>query len=187
VSAQRGGTGDRRERLEAIEEALFATPLGVWAVLDGASVQGLVRALHTHGTSSACLFAGKLEPSLARVAPYLVRLERGSAFAGWVLERGWGRHWGVFLRADAGLDALRKHLRRFLLVKSPEGRTMQFRWYDPRVLRLYLPTCNAEEVATLFGALVRSFAMESEDAQELLVFTPDAAPPARRAVALARG
>jgi len=173
--------------IEVLLERLFDPPtIGTWAVLDGASVPGLVRAIHTHGAESACLFAGKLEPSMARVAPYLVRLEEDASFTRWLLERGWGRHWGVFLRSAASLDALRKHLRRFLMVKDPAGKTVQFRWYDPRVLRIYLPTCIEVEVEALFGSVVASYGVESEDAQELLVFTPDAAPPRLEALALAK-
>ena len=35
------------------------------------------------------------------------------------------------------VDELRRHLRRFLLVKDESGRQLYFRYYDPRVLRLY--------------------------------------------------
>jgi hypothetical protein len=48
-------------------------------------------------------------------------------------------------------------------------RKLLFRFYDPRVLRAYLPTCLAEELNIVFGP-VRNFWMESRDPGELLEF-----------------
>jgi hypothetical protein len=53
------------------------------------------------------------------------------------------------------------------MVYSPEAKPMYFRYYDPRVLRIYLPTCNAQELATVFGP-VTSFVLEDADASTLL-------------------
>jgi hypothetical protein len=39
---------------------------------------------------------------------------------------------------------------------------MLFRYYDPRVLRSYLPTCTPEELAQVFGP-IHSFVMESAE------------------------
>lgn len=159
------------KRTQALLQHLFDDPsLGTWAVLDGASVQGLVRAIATHGVQSACLLAGKLHPSMACVAPYLVALEESSSFTSWLLETGWGRHWGVFLRSRSDLESLRKHLRRFLLVKDPEGKRLHFRYYDPRVLELYLPTCTPRELDAVFGNIV-VFLMEMSAGAKLASFT----------------
>lgn len=46
---------------------------------------------------------------------------------------------------------LRRHFRRFLRVTDEQGQPLMFRYYDPRVLRVYLPTCTAEELALVFG------------------------------------
>ena len=52
---------------------------------------------------------------------------------------------------DATLEELRRHFRKFLKVEDPKGKSLIFRYYDPRVLRVYLPTCNAMELQTVFG------------------------------------
>jgi hypothetical protein len=49
---------------------------------------------------------------------------------------------------------------------------MVFRYYDPRVLRVYLPTCNAEELATVFGP-IETFWTEGSDPATLLEFHRD--------------
>ena len=54
-----------------------------------------------------------------------------------------------------------RHFRQFLRVRDEAGREFFFRFYDPRVLRVYLPTCNSEELRTFFGP-VELFSMEGE-------------------------
>ncbi len=141
----------------------------VYAVLDGASVPGLRPRLEAAREEWACLYRGELEPELARAAPYLVRLLPESPLTDWILEEGWGRHWGIFAVSAAGLEALRRHLRGFLRVRDHTGAVLYFRYYDPRVLAVYLPTCNRQEIAAVYGPISRFIAEDehSGDALEL--------------------
>jgi Domain of unknown function (DUF4123) len=153
---------------DRVKELLFAGGgFGVFAVLDGASVSGLRVKLHQVQPEHVCLYRGELEPDMAEVAPYLVRLERKAEFTEWVLTQGWGKHWGIFACTQADLQAMRQHFRRFLIVHDESGKPLYFRFYDPRVLRTYLPTCNASELAAIFGP-VESYVLEGEDAGVLL-------------------
>lgn len=156
-----------RQRLFAAEEGL-----NTYAVLDGASIPGLLERLDDEEPEFACLYRGELEPELAEVAPYLVQLEPDSAFTEWLLSKGWGKHWGIFAATGADLAATRRHFRTFLMVKSPDRSQLYFRFYDPRVFRVYLPTCNAEELAIVFGP-IGSYALEDEDASVLVKFSSD--------------
>lgn len=159
-------------RLPALGARLYADPTQrVFAVLDGARIPRLLRTAHSLGATLHCLFAGQLEPSLQRVAPYLVELDPVGDFTAWLLDAGFGRSWGIFVRTHHEAAALRKHLRRFLMVSGPDGKSLYFRYYDPRVMRLYLPTCNQDEMAQVFADVVDCFAMESEDGHELLEFS----------------
>ncbi|HKP85578.1 MAG TPA: DUF4123 domain-containing protein [Blastocatellia bacterium] len=158
------------DKVESVGERLFSDEeANVFAVLDGASVPGLLDKLYSLSPNFCCLFRGELSPDMAEVAPYLVQLERGSEFTSWVINQGWGNHWGIFASTDADLRRMRGHFRTFLIVYDETGRPLRFRYYDPRVLRLYLPTCNAEELATVFGP-VASFAVEDADPNTLLNF-----------------
>ena len=58
------------------------------------------------------------------------------------------------------------------LVQTEDGKQLYFRFYDPRVLRLYLPTCTPEEVRRSFGP-VGCYLLEDEDPKTLLRFTGD--------------
>ncbi len=133
----------------------------VFAVLDGASAPALVKALYEHEPEYCCLYRGELEPDIATVAPYLVRLEADAKFAELVLSEGWGAHWGIFIQSAANLRTLRDHFREFLTVALPDHRTVLFRYYDPRVLRSFLPACNTAELGAFFGP-AQGFVAEAE-------------------------
>ena len=111
-------------------------------------------------------------PSLPRAlemaAPQLVELLPGHRLTNRLLDEGWGRSWGVFLRTTDASN-LRHHLRKFLRVQDERGRNLLFRYYDPRVLRAYLPTCRTEDLRQLFGPVASYFA-EAANGQALLEF-----------------
>jgi hypothetical protein len=134
-----------------------------YAILDGARNELLLGALHADGAPRwRCLFAGELEPDMASVAPYLVELDPSSAFTRRLLAEGWGQNWGVFLTSETPLPALWRHLRAQVMVYGPEHQPLYFRYYDPRVLRGWLPTCDAKQLAEFFGP-VGFFIAEGED------------------------
>ena len=142
----------------AVDDVLFADPaLNVYAVLDGASVPGLRGRLHADAPAHSCLISGPLKPDVAQTAPYVVRLEPAAPFTTWVLGEGWGRHWGLFAVSPAVLTDVRRHLRTLRMVRLPDGRAVHFRHYDPRVMRIYLPTCNAAERRQVFGPITALF------------------------------
>ncbi|HUR45218.1 MAG TPA: DUF4123 domain-containing protein, partial [Candidatus Saccharimonadales bacterium] len=123
----------------------------LYAVLDGASSPDLVKKIYEHEPEYCCLYRGELPPDMAVVAPYLAKLEPESEFTKWILMEGWNVHWGIFFLSPTTLRALRDHLRQFHTVELPDQRTVLFRYYDPRVLRTFLPACNAAELETFFG------------------------------------
>ena len=142
----------------------------VYVVLDGASVPDLLDRFVSDTPPYVCLYRGDLEPDMAEVAAYLVLLELDSPFTQWVLTEGWGNHWGIFARTSVELEDMRRHFRRFLIVHDPDGEPMYFRFYDPRVLRVFLPTSNTEELTTIFGP-VSCFLVEGEDPGRCIAFT----------------
>ena len=157
------------DQVNKVREQVFSAPEGlkVYAILDGASAERLPQTIYQHGAPSVCLLRGELDPDLEQVAPYLVSLDAESPFTDWVLGEGWGNHWGVFVVSTANFRALRQHFRSLLYVYDPENIPLFFRYYDPRVLRVYLPTCDSDELETVFGPVDR-YLMEGEDGETLL-------------------
>lgn len=144
----------------------------VWAILDGARDRRIYGYLLDSYLNYSCLYAGALSPDLELAAPYLVQLECEERYTQRLMKLAWGHSWGVFLRCDARMERLRRHLRSFLRVQDQRGRRMVFRYYDPRVLRVYLPTCTASELGTVYGPVER-FWTEGEDPREMLEFRFD--------------
>ncbi len=138
----------------------------IYAILDAARNERIHPAIVDFEGEFCCLYGEKVPDVLAKVAPYLVRLRSNDSFTTWLISEGWGDSWGIFLESDTDMEELREHFRGLLKVKDEEGAELFFRYYDPRVLRVYLPTCNEEEADMFFGK-VTSFFVEGEDPNEL--------------------
>lgn len=126
--------------------------LGVWAVLDCARDPKIYLALLESRLEFRCLYSGKLPLELEMAAPQLVELLPGNRLTDCLLTVGWGQSWGCLLRAEDA-TTVRPHLRNFLKVHDEDGRRLLFRFYDPRVLRAYLPTCTPAESRQFFGPI----------------------------------
>ena len=147
---------------------------GIWvaAILDGASVSNLVQKLQEEDAlKSVCLFSGELEQDMAEVAPYIAKLEPDSDFSEWVMS-GWGEHWGIYavVPAELNLAAVRRHLRKLNMVYGPDNQPLYFRWYDPRVMRMVLPTFDAGQLQEMFGPVLR-FVVEGETPEQGIAFS----------------
>ncbi len=149
-----------------------------YAVLDAARSPRVLPLLRASPDRSRSLYDGAKGDELSEVAPYLVALSDDATLWEPYLTEGWGDAWGVAIASEQGFDDLRRHLRRFLRVQSDDGKRMLFRWYDPRVLRAYLPTCTDDERRVFHGP-ARDFVTDGDDPGELLRFTAATALPAR--------
>ncbi|MCY2992011.1 MAG: DUF4123 domain-containing protein [Planctomycetota bacterium] len=123
----------------------------LYGIVDGAQDLELAyEAKCLYGQEIRSLFEGDMAPVVAEVAPYLVPIDPASGYLeNWA--RRWGKNVGILLTTFADPLKLFRHLREIFLVKDEEGQEYFFRYYDPRVLRTYLPTCTPEEVRAFLG------------------------------------
>jgi len=136
--------------------------LPLFALLDAARAPEVLQALRMHGELHYSLYDGPEGESLDDVAPYLVQLNARSPLTELLIRQKWGQSWGVFLWALTDFKTLRRQLRRFLIVQDAKGKDMYFRFYDPRVLRAFLPTCTPDELNDFFGP-IGSFLIEAAE------------------------
>lgn len=147
-------------KVEQIKSQLLSQPENqLYAVIDGASCPQLRFKLHDlrqegHNLQSCCLWSGKLAPDLEEVAPYMVKLQQDCPFTDWLIREGWDNHWNIFVTSALEFKAARKQIRHLLQARSLEGETLIFRFYDPRVMAAYAPTCDAEQAQMLYQDLV---------------------------------
>lgn len=158
-------------------EAAIRSPLegitgDVYAVLDGAMVKQLPDYFEDRDAPFACLFPGETDPIVLTRAPWLVRAEPGGEIMAWILQEGWGRNWGMLtvVPEDTPFDSVLDHFRKFLQVRLPDERLVFFRFYDPRVQRLFLPSCDGAQTAELFDLPI-AWICEGENGDALLVHT----------------
>jgi hypothetical protein len=155
---------------EQLKQILFGEVANVFAILDGASVKGLRTHLFEKQPPNYCLFRGELAPDMAEVAPYLVGLIDGTPFTDWLLSEKPGAHYGIFAQTRVSMIEMRRHFRQLTTVYNEDGNPMIFRYYDPRVLHQYLPTCNPGELRSFFGSVDKFFA-ETEDGEGFSSFS----------------
>lgn len=129
-------------------------PNGWYALVDTAQDPALYP-LVLQSDQQQCLISGEVTPVLAATFPYIVSLETdGPLAAAWRLRGGEG-NWGLILQSALSIDALRLHFKKFLSVRLPDGRVVQFRFYDPRVFRSYLHTATPAEREPWFRGVAR--------------------------------
>jgi len=142
----------------------------LYALLDAAREPSVLKVILESNEEHQSLYEGPQGAQLAHFAPYLIRVPQKSPLLDILAQQAWSKSWGVFVTCDTPLKELRTHFRHFLTVKLPDGSQVYFRYYDPRVLRLFLPTCFPEETTQFFGP-VKHFLMEAEDPKLALHFT----------------
>ena len=133
-----------------------------YTLLDAARMGATIAKAKELGKDHVSLYKGRSEEELVDYAPFLFPLQQAPALVMWLHEQGWGQSWGIFVQSIASPVEIYRHFRKFLLVQSEEGKELYFRFYDPRVLRVFLPTCDASQLHEFFGP-IHYFLMEDED------------------------
>jgi hypothetical protein len=141
--------------------------LNIYAILDAARDERIYAKLISSEFQYFCLFRGEKTQELSLVAPYLVPLNRDDPFTQWLFEFGWGNSWGIFIESTTKIHTLKRHFQELVSVYDDAGKPLSFRFYDPRVLRIYLPTCTQSELLEVFGPVILYY-VEDEDPNEMV-------------------
>ena len=145
--------------LDEMRAKLAEQPDSLYAILDSYGEPRVLAKVEELGEQAVCLYRGRAFDKYWNIAPYLVKIDE--VLLDWVVEELWDSPWGVFVWASVDLDKVRRHFRKFLLVLSPEGKKLYFRFYDPLVLPTFLMSCNAEE-AKHFCSCIECFIVKKE-------------------------
>jgi Domain of unknown function (DUF4123) len=121
-------------------------------------------------SKNLCLLNARGEECLKSVSPYLFSIDKNSDFQKWIVNRGLGLSWGILVESKLSMEDLHRHFRKLLLMGAESKEGAYFRFFDPRVLRLYLPACDLEKLNGFFGP-VQKFICEDEDSSFALLFS----------------
>lgn len=119
---------------------------------------------------AVCLFE-RVPIQVKRASPHLVELAPTDPLSRLWRTQGWRGNWGVLLSSRRDLTATKLRLKHFTQVRLPDGSgPVLFRFWDPRVLRTYLPLVEGPDVAGWFKDIDR-WIVPTEDAQGSLRMT----------------
>ena len=155
---------------EAVDRLLRHGGRALFAVLDPARAQEIRALLGRSGEEHGSLLRGRDGQRLATHAPQLVELPMGSPFLGTLLDEAWGKSWGILLASEHPYEQVLAALQRVLIIEIPGGKSALFRFYDPRVLRAFLPVATRLQADLLFAA-TRSFWIEGPTPGVVLSFS----------------
>lgn len=124
----------------------------LYMIIDAACDERIYAELVASRRPYSSLYGGPVTAdSLRAVSPYLTKIDQADDFVRWCFRHGLMRHWMTFFTvANKSRIELRVHFKRFALVETEQGQRLIFRYYDPRVLSAYLPTCNETELEYVF-------------------------------------
>lgn len=144
-----------------------------YLLLDGARITADIVAIKANYVSQGkSLYLGKTKEDIEDVGPFLFSLKPNDDLTGWFNNNGWGNACGLLVFSRVPYDDLFRHCRKFLLVKTEDQQELYFRFYDPRVLRIFLPTCSSGQLREFFGP-IEFFILEDEDPNFVLKFWLD--------------
>ncbi len=120
---------------------------------------------------AACLLGATASRPLHLVAPWCVHLSADSSRGAALVGASWGESCCLLVvtKAGAALPAVGQALEQLLWVELPSGKRTMFRYFDPRVFRRFVPTCDRgqwNEIRRHFCA----FSCESADAWSVLTW-----------------
>jgi hypothetical protein len=154
----------------------------LFAVLDAAQDDKVRELLAAGPDEVRSLYDEPAAREWEAVAPYLVRFGPASPLLPRVVAAGWGKSWGIFLSSSEPFDAVRRQLRRFLFVLDG-SRRVYFRYYDPRVLRHFLPACTLAEYQSFFGPIT-DYLIEGREPRQVVRFRAGSTPGAAETIAV---
>ena len=153
-----------RDQIEAGES--------VYALFDSADEPLVPPKVNSLGKSAASLYSGTAATDFSHIAPYIATVD--IPLLDWIMDHLSDTPWGyfVFTKPDVNLAGLRKHLRRFLMVSGPDEKELYFRFYDPRVISIFLQSISAD-IANQFFTPLKSVVLFNEDEQAVRLTPAD--------------
>lgn len=130
----------------------------IYCILDGASDKSIYPMLKGSKWEYKCLYkknvhfeGERMIDELAATAPYLLKLDPEKMSIDSILRERIGKNQMILFESSAPMEELLDHCSSMLKAMDEDGKVINFRYYDPRILRVYLPTCTDEEIYIFFG------------------------------------
>lgn len=161
---------------QGLSKILAAAPSGskTYALMDCALDSTIYPTIQGCGCPLKCLYTQGWQAGLSDIAPYLVELDPKAKFSTELLSWDWYANWGYFVQSTASLDDCAQAFAAVTTAQLPNNIEAFFRVQDPRVLRVFLESATANDLATVFGKATRLVAPMADDgisAEGAIVYT----------------
>ncbi|WP_339437858.1 DUF4123 domain-containing protein [Pseudomonas sp. EA_15y_Pfl1_P104] len=125
-----------------------------YLLLDGAQIDNLSERLLYQGenTKFQSLYQHTAYNKLADIGPILVPVSPSSPLAH-IFALAWSATAGIWLESEAGEDVVFQHLRSLIHARVEGDATVLFRYYDPRIMRLWLTGLEPQARDRLMGPI----------------------------------
>ena len=156
--------------LEALRDSIdLASGESLCAIVDAArDVELAYEAKCLYNKEIWNLFESDVAEALADVAPYLIVFDPNEGYLeSWISRLG--KSAGILFIAASDPYKLYAHIRSIFIVEDEENQPFFFRFYDPRILRAFLPTCTLDQLDEFFGP-VRVWICESAEADGCIAY-----------------
>lgn len=131
-----------------------------YIVIDAARVGNSIKDVLLLAGKSDSLYTGSSKHDMEFVAPYLCKFEREGELFKWLEQDLKNCENVLFIYTAVPFEVLLAHLQKFIFVSS-EKEEFYFRFYDPRVLPIFLPTCSQEQIGVFFGPIQYFYCSDS--------------------------
>ena len=108
------------------------------------------------------LFKGTKDEVIMDVSPWLLQID-DQLSENLSKETDFSMQFTLQVEAAGDIHRVATHLRKFIY-QTIDGREYFFRFYDARVFKKYLPTCDKDQILDFFGP-IDSFLIEEEAAE----------------------
>ena len=133
-------------------EVLFREGENLYAILDASRESRVPAFLDAAQERYAPLRPSAPDP---RAIPYLAVITTSSRMLDVLLKDAWGQRWGCYFASRASFEEVFHHLSAYLVLTAANGNTFTFRFFDPRVLPVFLNGLTPLELTGFFGPVSR--------------------------------
>lgn len=141
-------------------------------ILDGALLENQLIQGEKLNAQCRSFYRGATDPEIEAVGPYIFTYPNSTSFQNWYIQNGLHKHWGILIDSPSSFDQIYEHFRKFVCFQSEDDQLLYFRFYDPRVLKLFLLDCDSVQLTEFFGPVTK-FICEGENEDYVSIFSVD--------------
>ena len=127
----------------------------LFVLIDPSRNPGLLTIAQGLTDEGACLFIGDARQEFEDDAPWLFRCDESGEFVRYLVGKGLGRRWSVFVESDLEFAQIFTHFRKFVKVVDGDGDQIFWRFYDPMIISGQLPFLTIEQRQHFLSGIAR--------------------------------